>query len=71
MKRGCGFRHPISTAPNVKGYNADWIERQLVHGYPKIWSVYNKATYMEESRAMMQAWADEIDELRSGKGAGP
>jgi len=72
MKRGCGFRHPISTAPNVKGYHADWIERQLAHGDPnRIRGIYNKAPYMEERRAMMQAWADEIDAFRSGKGPGP
>ena len=50
-----GFRHLISTALNDKGYEADWIERQLAHGDPdKIRGTYNKAAYLEPRRKMMQ-----------------
>ena len=62
-----GFRHLISTALNEQGYEADWIERQLAHGDPdKIRGTYNKATYLEDRRKMMQAWADHLDALRNG-----
>ena len=41
---GHGFRHLISTALNEKGYNRDWIERQLAHGDEnEIRDVYNQA----------------------------
>lgn len=57
-----GFRHLISTALNDKGYEADWVERQLAHGDPdKIRGTYNKATYLEPRRKMMQEWADYLD----------
>ncbi len=64
-----GFRHLISTALNDRGYEADWIERQLAHGDPdKIRGTYNKAQYLEPRRKMMQDWADFLDGLQSGKG---
>jgi integrase len=57
-----GFRHLISTVLNDKGYEADWIERQLAHGDPdKIRGTYNKAAYLEPRRKMMQEWADYLD----------
>ena len=62
-----GFRHLISTALNEQGFEADWVERQLAHGDPdKIRGTYNKATYLEQRRKMMQAWADYLDKLRAG-----
>ena len=60
-----GFRHLISTALNDKGYEEDWIERQLAHGDPdKIRGTYNKAQYLEPRRKMMQDWADTLDQMR-------
>lgn len=60
-----GFRHLISTALNDRGYNSDWVERQLAHGDPdKIRGTYNKATYMDDRRKMMQEWADYLDAAR-------
>lgn len=57
-----GFRHLISTALNDKGYESDWVERQLAHGDPdKIRGTYNKAAYLEQRRKMMQEWADYLD----------
>jgi integrase len=61
---GHGFRHLISTELNSRGYNRDWIERQLAHGdADEMRDTYNHATYLEQRRAMMQAWADELESL--------
>lgn len=65
---GHGFRHLISTALNERGYNSDWIERQLAHGDEnEIRAVYNKAEYLDQRRTMMQDWADYLDTLRTGR----
>jgi integrase len=62
-----GFRHLVSTALNEKGYEPDWVERQLAHGDPDtIRGTYNKAHYLDQRRKMMQEWADYLDKLRSG-----
>ncbi|VXC40150.1 putative integrase; KpLE2 phage-like element [Pseudomonas sp. 8BK] len=64
---GHGFRHLLSTELNGRGYNRDWIERQLAHGdQDEIRDTYNHAVYLEQRREMMQAWADSIDALRAG-----
>ncbi|MDN7131977.1 tyrosine-type recombinase/integrase [Halomonas sp. MC140] len=57
---GHGFRHILSTALNERGYNADHIEAQLAHVTGSIRGVYNKAIYLEQRRAMMEAWANEV-----------
>jgi integrase len=63
---GHGFRHLISTALNEKGYNRDWVERQLAHGdEDEIRGVYNQAQYLEQRRTMMQDWADYVDKIQS------
>lgn len=60
-----GFRAMASTTLNELGYRPDIIERQLAHGdVDKVRAVYNRASYMEERRAMMQEWADYLDRLR-------
>ncbi|MEJ8863056.1 tyrosine-type recombinase/integrase [Pseudomonas jessenii] len=64
---GHGFRHLLSTELNGRSYNRDWIERQLAHGdADEIRDTYNHATYLEQRREMMQAWADSIDALCAG-----
>jgi integrase len=64
---GHGFRHLLSTELNGRGYNRDWIERQLAHGdSDEIRDTYNHANYLEQRREMMQAWADSIDALCAG-----
>ncbi|MEO4012276.1 tyrosine-type recombinase/integrase [Pseudomonas rossensis] len=64
---GHGFRHLLSTELNGRGYNKDWIERQLAHGDSDgIRDTYNHANYLEQRRGMMQAWADSIDALCAG-----
>ena len=64
---GHGFRHLLSTELNGRGYNKDWIGRQLAHGdTDEIRGTYNHAAYVEQRREMMQAWADSIDALCNG-----
>ena len=59
---GHGFRALASTTLNEQGYPADVIERQLAHAERnKIRAAYNRAEYLPQRRAMMQAWADLID----------
>jgi integrase len=56
-----GFRHLFSTEMNSRGYNSDWIERQLAHADSNaIRDIYNHATYLEQRRPMMQEWANLI-----------
>lgn len=56
-----GFRHMFSTEMNGRGYNRDWVERQLAHADGSvIRDIYNHAHYLEQRREMMQIWADLI-----------
>ncbi len=55
-----GFR---ATALNEAGYRPDVIERQLAHKERnKVRASYNQAEYLDDRRAMMQQWADMIDD---------
>lgn len=57
-----GVRATASTWLNEEKFRADVIERQLAHAERnQIRSVYNKAEYIPERTAMMQAWADFVD----------
>lgn len=65
---GHGFRHLLSTELNSRGFNRDWIERQLAHSdKDEIRDTYNHAQYLEQRRGMMQSWANEIDALVAGR----
>lgn len=56
---GHGFRSVASTWANERGYGKDAIEKQLAHSPDdKIRAVYNRADFMPERVAMMQAYAD-------------
>lgn len=60
-----GFRSMASTLLNEKGYNRDWIERQLAHPERNnVRAAYNYAEYLPERRQMMQNWADYLTELK-------
>ena len=62
-----GFRHMASTLLNEMGsWNPDAIEAALTHKMPGVRGIYNQAQYLDERRRMMQAWADYLDQLRSG-----
>ncbi len=59
---GHGWRTVASTWANEMGFKPDAIERQLSHApADKTRSAYNRAEYMPERRAMLQAWADWLD----------
>lgn len=60
-----GFRSMAATRLNEMGWRADAIERQLAHAESnKVREAYTHAAqYLEERRAMMQAWADELGRL--------
>jgi integrase len=62
-----GFRATASTILNEMGYRSDVIERQLAHAErDKVRASYNHAEYMDERKAMMQEWADLLnDPVRS------
>lgn len=62
-----GFRSMASTRLNEIGFRSDLIETQLAHTEKNaVRSAYNRATYLEERREMMQQWADYLDTLREG-----
>jgi integrase len=63
-----GFRTLASTLLNEQGWHPDLIELQLAHQERnKVRAAYNRAQRLGERRKMMQAWADYLDALRSGK----
>ena len=49
------------------GWNSQVIELQLAAESNKLKAAYNYAEYLPERRKMMQAWADYLDGLKSGK----
>lgn len=62
-----GFRVAASSILNSRGYEPDVIEAVLAHRDPNaIRRTYNRATYWKQRVALMQAWADLLDELKSG-----
>jgi integrase len=64
---GHGFRSMASTLLHERGYNPDWIERQLAHAERnRVRAAYNYAQHLPERKRMMQEWADYLDNLRSG-----
>ena len=63
-----GFRAMASTTLNERGFRADVIERQLAHQEQNaVRASYNRAEYLAERRAMMQYWADLLDNMASQK----
>jgi integrase len=67
-----GFRTTASTLLRELGWNPDVVERQLAHADPnKLRRVYNHAEYLDARTRMMQAWANYLDLLRSGRSERP
>lgn len=60
---GHGFRHIASTVLNEKGFDENHIEAQLSHKKQGVAGVYNKAKYLKQRTAMMQWYADHLDEI--------
>lgn len=66
-----GIRATASTILNERGYNSDYIEKQLAHvERNSVRGAYNHAKYLDQRRVMMQEWADYLDELRQMKPKG-
>jgi len=64
---GHGFRGLASTVLHEQGYPHHVIELQLAHQErDQVAAAYNHATYLNERRTMMRAWADYLDRLRKG-----
>jgi integrase len=62
-----GFRSSASTLLHERGYPSDVIERQLAHKEQNaVKDAYNRAQHLPQRIAMMQAWADYCDALRTG-----
>lgn len=63
QQTGHGFRHVASTILRENGFAKDHVEAQLSHVEDGVSGVYNKATYIEQRRTMMQWYADHLDKL--------
>jgi len=58
-----GFRSLFSTWANEKGYRSDVVERCLAHVEAnKVRGAYNAAEWWDERAALMQTWADAVDD---------
>ncbi|HUX24820.1 MAG TPA: hypothetical protein VMV87_09415 [Burkholderiales bacterium] len=57
------------TLPSRNPQNPEALERQLSHKEPGVVGVYNKAQHLPERRKIMQAWADYLDMLKTGRAA--
>ncbi len=64
---GHGFRGLASTILHERGFNHEHIELQLAHA-PRnaVSAAYNHALYLEPRSAMMQAWADFLEQTQRG-----
>lgn len=62
-----GLRALASTTLNEQGFDADVIESALAHkDKDEVRGAYNRATYLERRRVMMQWWSDHIEQAASG-----
>jgi integrase len=63
---GHGFRGIASTVLHEQDYNHEHIELQLAHApRNQVSAAYNHALYLKPRAAMMQAWADYLDTLKT------
>ena len=64
---GHGFRAIARTLLDEQlHFRIDYIEHQLAHAVrDPLGRAYNRTTHLEERRAMMQAWADYLDTLKT------
>jgi integrase len=65
---GHGFRATARTMLHERlGFSPDVIEAQLAHSVrDSLGRAYNRTEFVEQRRAMLQAWADFLDKLRLG-----
>ena len=73
MITGHGFRAMARTILDERlGFRPDFIEHQLAHAVrDPLGRAYNRTAHLAERRKMMQAWADYLDNLRTGKNVTP
>jgi integrase len=71
--RGHGFRAMARTIlDEVLGVRPELIEHQLAHAVrDPNGRAYNRTSFLEEWREMMQAWADCLDGLKAGVKVSP
>ena len=61
-----GMRATASTILNELGFRGELIERQLSHvERNEVRRAYNHAEFIDDRRAMMQSWADYIDQVQA------
>jgi len=62
-----GFRATARTLlDEALGFRVDLIEHQLAHAVrDPLGRAYNRTQFLPERRAMMQRWADYLDELKA------
>ena len=65
-----GFRSLASSILNESGkWNPDAIERQLAHSEKdQVRAAYNRASYLDERKRMMQWYADYLEQLKENHG---
>lgn len=65
---GHGFRASARTMLHERlGFSPDVIEAQLAHSVrDSLGRAYNRTEFVEQRRAMLQRWADYLDQLRRG-----
>lgn len=65
---GHGFRAVARTIlDEVLGFRPDFIEHQLAHAVrDPLGRAYNRTAHLPERRKMMQAWANYLDQLKTG-----
>lgn len=65
---GHGFRAIARTLLHERlGFRPEIIEHQLAHSVPdNLGSAYNRTKFLDQRKAMMQQWADYLDELKAG-----
>ncbi|MFA7291000.1 MAG: site-specific integrase, partial [Rhodocyclaceae bacterium] len=65
---GHGFRATAASALAEMGFRKEVIDRQLSHQEKdQVMGAYvHQAEYLEERRAMLQQWADYLDNLQAG-----
>ena len=65
---GHGFRATARTVLHERlGFDSNVIEAQLAHSVrDSLGRAYNRTEFVEQRRAMLQKWADYLDELQLG-----
>lgn len=65
---GHGFRATASTLLHEMGWPPEVIELQLAHRQRnQVAAAYNRSARLAERKTMMQAWADYLENLKTGK----